>query len=247
MTGPNLRQRAMRNLLGLQDNSYPGRILVVGRTPTGKHVALVSGITGRSVGSRNRVYELGEEPGAVRTAVADPSRQAGDPELTIYNTIRESSDVHVVSNGRQTDSVVGLAEPDGLLRALRGWSYEPDSNHTARITGLAVVNRNEQSAQIAVHTKSPYDSSCEQHLFVYPNLSPGVGYFVHTYMGDDDPLPTFRGEPFPVAIANSIEDIAREFRGALAGGNFVSVAVKVVEVETGQSTIKIINQYEKVS
>ena len=218
--------RAAANFKALSQNSYPGRLIVLGQTPDGDPVQIYS-IMGRSEGSRNRIFEpVPNEPTCMRTRVADESKVSGDPSLLIYNAMRESGNTFVVSNGDQTDMVA----KDGIS-VLRGRQYEPDiPNFTPRITGLTRVSSDSLDLRLVILRKSPFGDTCERFYYDYEGVAtPGYGYFISTYAGDGDPLPSFEGEPLimPIESNDSIQ-IAETFWGALDPDNRVALAVKII-------------------
>jgi len=104
-----VHELATMNEAWLARHEYPGRGVLVGRTPKGEAVQ-VTFIMGRSAGSQNRVYvDVGE--GEVQTAPADPAKVVGDPNLTIYLTMAEDVEggIFVASNGAQTTDADSFA------------------------------------------------------------------------------------------------------------------------------------------
>lgn len=243
-----LRLRAAANAHVLSCNSYPGRMILIGLANSGEEVVVACAIMGRSSPSRNRVYEETARHSGVKTAVADPSKPSGDPALTIYHSIlaMPSIGVYFVSNGHQTDDMLGLEDPDDFMRILRRWSYEDEPNHTARITGMVRVTPTEQSARLAILKYSPHDDGCLRQEFVYPSLPMGVGLALTTYSGDGSPLPPFEGEPFPLPLLDHPDDIAAGLWDLLDPENRVGLAVKLIPIAGGESQVIIINKYEKV-
>ena len=66
----------------LSENSYPGRGIVIGMSKDGEKALIAYFIMGRSVNSRNRVFEMFD--GGMRTKAFDESKLS-DPSLIIYN------------------------------------------------------------------------------------------------------------------------------------------------------------------
>ena len=85
----------------LQQNSYPGRGIVLGRSSDGEHAVIGYFIMGRSENSRNRIFV--EEQGGIRTEAFDPAKLS-DPSLIIYWPVRVLGDQTIVTNGDQTDT-----------------------------------------------------------------------------------------------------------------------------------------------
>ena len=170
----------------LKSNPYPGRGIVVGRD------CVYYFIMGRSVNSRNRIFVETED--GIRTQAHDPALLE-DPSLIIYHPVRTMGESLVVTNGDQTDTIVeaGDFRAGCMLR-----EYEPDEpNFTPRIS--AVVNP-DGSFELSI-LKHGQDGRCIREFFCYEGAEPGCGYFISTYQGDGNPLPTFAGEPVPVRLA----------------------------------------------
>ena len=236
-----LSERAAANLRGLADNPYPGRGIIMGRTPDGD-IVQIYWVMGRSQSSRNRILE--EMPGNhgwVRTRVADPSGFPGDPSLLIYTAMAEENGNYIVSNGAQTDAVMrdGISVLEGSY-----WRYEPDSpNFTPRITGQIYRGGWQSYFELVMLRKSPFDETSDIFKSFYHEIAPGFGYFISTYEYDGNPLPSFCGEPQLLPI-ESIEPeiIAQNYWSVLNEDNRVALVVKVIPPE-GQSKIAIINRH----
>lgn len=240
----NMQELARQNLERLRQNPYPGRGIILGHNQTGDGVQIYW-IMGRSTNSRNRIFV--KEGDTVRTDAWDKTKVV-DPSLIIYNAMRRVHYAHVVSNGDQTDTIIEHSEkswPPNLTAALVTRTYEPDEpNFTPRISGislnmgpsedpgirhkLSIIKREEGGKRIS-------------KVFV-PDYSPGMGYCIHTYKGDGNPLPSFDGDPYPVPIPDSIDEIARTYWEALNKENRVALAVKTISKKTGEVDYKIINK-----
>jgi IMP cyclohydrolase len=245
----NMQSEALKNLEALRANPYPGRGIVIGMDEKGENLIQVYWIMGRSANSRNRVFAKNDS-GRVFTEAADPTK-VKDPSLIIYNAMREDRNkiYYVVSNGDQTDTVMDKYATDrrSLGTTLLRRQYEPDApNFTPRITAL--LDRGCCCiAQVSILRKSRSDDSCERITFEYESFAPGFGFCVTTYLGDGDPLPSFRGEPYPVPLAGDAEEITRTYWDALDPENRVSLAVKTIHIKTGVSSVCLQNKYEKVA
>lgn len=236
---------AASNFKALSRNPYPGRGIVLGLNSKGDHLVQIYWIMGRSENSRNRVFESAD--GRLFTVAADPSK-VKDPSLIIYNAMLEANGVYIVSNGAQTDDVYRSVRRGGdFEHGLRRQTYEPDSpNFTPRITGALELD-SAKIAKISILRKSPWDDTCETHLHTYVSLGKGFGYCVTTYQGDGDPLPSFQGEPILLPLEGTMDQIAKKYWAALNPENRVSLAVKFIKIESGESSIKTINRFTKVS
>lgn len=235
-----IKYEAMSNFLALSQNSYPGRGIVLGRTPDGSFVQIYW-VMGRSEGSRNRILEsvpsIGH--GWIRTRVADASKHSGDPALLIYKAMAEDMGTFVVSNGTQTEAVLR-----GGILILDQWQYEPDDpNFTPRITGRIRFLSNGLDMQLVILKKSPFGKKCDRFSYTYSKSAAGYGYYISTYCGDGNPLPSFQGEPIVLPISNTDPaEIAKAYWAVLNEENRVAVAVKIIPIDH-PSKIAIINRY----
>ncbi|MDO8523764.1 MAG: IMP cyclohydrolase [bacterium] len=232
---------AESNLAALARNSYVGRGMIVGLDDSGKFLVQMYWIMGRSENSRNRVFE--REGGRLFTEAADPSK-VKDPSLIIYNAMGEqSTGMAVVSNGHQTDAVMGVNSED-VLQILSDWQYEPDENFTPRITAVSYWWKDKANAEISLLRKSPFGDDCNRNLYKRNGIGKGFGYCITTYVGDGDPLPAFQGEPYLLPLGGDANFIAGTYWDALNADNRVSLAVKFIPKE-GPSHIVINNKYKK--
>jgi hypothetical protein len=239
MNKPDLEQEANNNLLALKKNLYPGRGIIVGMNKTEEFLIQVYWITGRSDKSRNRILISDEFPWTLKTVLANPNLQKEDDDLSlvIYTAMDERKGNYAVSNGHQT--------ANALLNNMEKWRYESDHpNCTPRITAVIYLAR-PYFTKMSILKKSPTSYECDRYLYELA-LSPGLGYCITTYSGDGNPLPPFKGDPYLLPLSGSIGDIANTIWGALNEENRVSLAVKFINVYTGQSVINIINKYSAV-
>ena len=235
---------AARNLESLSRNPYPGRGIVVGMTPDGRHYVQVDWIMGRSENSRNRIFV--REGDVVRTAPFDESK-VKDPRLIIYNCARVVRRAHVVSNGDQTDTVLdALARGGTFEEALSTRTFEPDApNYTARIAGLVDLDDERCAYRLAViKSVGNRPDFCARHFFGYEAAVPGVGHCVTTYSGDGSPLPAFEGEPQPMPLPDDLDAAADLYWRALNSDNRVSLLVKFIEATTGRADCRIVNKHQ---
>ncbi len=227
----------------LAENSYPGRGIVIGKTPDGKKAAVAYFIMGRSQNSRNRVFE--ETPDGIRTRAFDPSKME-DPSLIIYHPVRRLGGWTVVTNGDQTDTVRdALAAGGSFEDALRTRTFEPDGpNWTPRISGLVALGEGDFSVKLSILKSADGNGEyAQRYFFDYPRLPAGEGRFLHTYRGDGSPIPSFEGEPERVAVAApSAEAWARELWGSLNEDNKVSLYVEYLSLEDGDREAVILNK-----
>ena len=222
----------------LRGNPYPGRGIVLGRSPDGNKAVIAYFIMGRSENSRNRVFV--ETPDGIRTQAHDPSKMT-DPSLIIYAPVRVFGSATVVTNGDQTDTIrEGLAAGRSFAEALRKRTFEPDKpNYTPRISGL--VDKDGGYTLSILKSADGDPASCRRYFFEYGDPLAGQGHYIHTYMGDGDPLPSFEGEPEQVAIpCDTPEALADLVWDSLNADNKVSLFVRYIDLATGtwESVIK---------
>lgn len=243
--------QANGNFFNLRNNSYPGRGIVMGVSENGKVAVIIYWMMGRSEGSRNRIFQK-DRGGMVRTAVADPTKQVGDPALTLYPALMDSitDRTYAVSNGKQTEDVLKDAcEPKRDYSTLcENWKYENDSpNFTPRISGAIKKVGDQIHFDFIIQRKSPSSMDCIPSISTFSNISPGLGYCIHTYDKDSDPLPGFSGTPFIVPITGKNPDeIIEKYWNALDSTNRVGIVMKVIDLLSGGTHTEVINQYEAV-
>lgn len=226
----------------LKENSYLGRGIVIGKTPNGKHAVTAYFIMGRSENSRNRVFV--EEGEGIRTEAFDPSKLV-DPSLIIYAPVRVLGNKTIVTNGDQTDTIYELMDKQQTFeQALRTREFEPDApNYTPRISGIMhIEDGNYNYAMSILKSNNGDPKSCCRFTFAYENPADGEGRFIHTYMHDGDPLPSFEGEPKPVEISGDIDAFTKEVWESLNEENKVSLFVRFIDIATGKYETKIVNK-----
>ena len=229
----------------LSTNPYPGRGIVVGKTADGKHAAVAYFIMGRSDNSRNRVFVEGEG-GAIFTEPFDPAR-VKDPSLIIYAPIRVYENHFVDTDAAQTYTVYeGLKQGRGFAESLALREFEPDApSLTPRISAMLTFGEGDFTYQMSIlKSADPEGSACSRYTFAYPALA-GVGQFLHTYMTDGNPLPTFCGEPERVAIPSDIDAFTEEIWNHLNEDNRISLYVRFVSLEDGTVQNRLINRFVK--
>ena len=226
----------------LSSNAYPGRGIVIGKTPDGKKAVTAYFIMGRSSNSRNRVFVTEGE--GIRTEAFDPSKLE-DPSLIIYAPVRVLNNYTIVTNGDQTDTIFdGMSKGETFEQSLRIREFEPDGpNYTPRISGIMKVENNTfHYAMSILKSNNGNPDACNRYTFTYENPVNGEGHFIHTYMHDANPLPSFEGEPKLVAIDNDMDTFANMLWENLNEDNKVSLFVRHIDIETGSYETKIINK-----
>ena len=222
--------------------SYPGRGIVIGTSEDGKYAVCAYFIMGRSENSRNRVFV--EDGEGIRTQAFDPSKME-DPSLIIYAPVRVLGNSTIVTNGDQTDTIYDLMkEGKTFEESLRTREFEPDApNYTPRISGLMNVEGGKYDFAMSILKSNNGDpSQCLRFTYTYDNPKAGEGYFIHTYMQDGNPLPSFEGEPTRVNIAGDIDTFTNNVWNALNADNKVSLFTRYIEIATGKYETRIINK-----
>ena len=228
----------------LQENAYPGRGIVLGRSEDGTKAVAAYFIMGRSENSRNRIFV--EEGEGIRTQAYDPSKLT-DPSLIIYAPVRVLGHRTIVTNGDQTDTVYeGMEKGLTFEQSLRSRKFEPDApNYTPRISGLMELENGRYSYSLSILKSNNGDPACcNRYTFSYENCAAGEGHFIHTYLHDGNPLPSFEGEPKLVAIPDDMEKFTNMLWNNLNPENKVSLFVRYIDIATGryETVIKNKNQ-----
>ena len=226
----------------LSSTTYPGRGIVIGKTPAGKKAAIAYFIMGRSENSRNRIFVKDGE--GIRTEAFDPSKLE-DPSLIIYAPVRVLGNKTIVTNGDQTDTIYDLMDKQYTFeQALRTREFEPDApNYTPRISGvLHFDNGSFNYAMSILKSNNGNPKACNRYTFAYENPVAGEAHFIHTYMGDGNPLPSFEGEPTLVDVPDNMDDFADLVWNNLNNDNKVSLFVRYINIEDGSYETKIINK-----
>lgn len=226
----------------LAENAYPGRGIILGKSPDGKHAVIAYFIMGRSVNSRNRVFEATAD--GIRTKAFDESKLS-DPHLIIYAPVRVLGNKTIVTNGDQTDTIyAGMDCQQTFEQSLRCREYEDDApNYTPRISGI--VHRENGAMNYALSILKSADGnpdSVHRFTFGYENPVNGEGHFIHTYMGDGNPLPSFEGEPEKITVENDIDVFTNMLWDNLNEDNKVSLFVRYIDLESGNTTDRIVNK-----
>lgn len=223
--------------------TYPGRGIVIGRSADGTKAVIAYFIMGRSENSRNRVFVETED--GIKTQAFDPSKLV-DPSLIIYAPVRKLGNITIVTNGDQTDTVYDLmSEGKTFEESLRTREFEPDGpNYTPRISGIVEVADGAMNFAMSILKSADGNPECcERYTFAYDKPLAGVGRFIHTYMNDGNPLPSFEGEPTLVEIGDdTLDAFAEKVWNSLNSDNKVSLYVSYIDIATGKAESKIINK-----
>ena len=226
----------------LQQNAYPGRGIIIGKSANGKYAVTAYFIMGRSENSRNRVFVTDGD--GIRTQAFDPSKLT-DPSLIIYAPVRVLGNKTIVTNGDQTDTIYeGMDKQLTFEQSLRCREFEPDGpNYTPRISGIMHIEDGKYNYAMSI-LKSNHGNpeSCNRYTYAYENPVAGEGRFIHTYMHDGNPLPSFEGEPKLVAIPDDIDAFTESVWESLNADNKVSLFVRFIDIATGKYETRIVNK-----
>ena len=229
----------------LSSTSYPGRGIILGKSACGKYAVAAYFIMGRSENSRNRVFV--QDGDGIRTEAFDPSKLT-DPSLIIYAPVRVLGEKTIVTNGDQTDTVYEeMSKGKTFEESLRGREFEPDApNYTPRISGVMRIKDGAYNFALSILKSDGGNSaSCNRFTYAYTNPQSGKARFIHTYMGDGNPLPSFEGEPTLLdAPCADIDEWTNEIWNALNADNKVSLWTRWIEISSGKFESRIINKNE---
>ena len=226
----------------LKGNTYPGRGIVIGKTPDGTKAVSAYFIMGRSENSRNRVFV--EDGEGIRTQAFDPAKLQ-DPSLIIYAPVRVLGNKTIVTNGDQTDTIYqGMDKQLTFEQSLRSREFEPDGpNYTPRISGIMHIENGKFNYAMSILKSNHGDpASCCRYTFAYENPLAGEGHFIHTYKSDGNPLPSFEGEPKPAGMMDEIDAFTKLLWESLNEENKVSLFVRYIEIASGRYETRIVNK-----
>lgn len=228
--------------LELKGNAYPGRGIVIGKSADGTKAVTAYFIMGRSENSRNRVFV--EDGEGIRTQAFDPSKLT-DPSLIIYAPVRVLGNKTIVTNGDQTDTIYeGMDKQLTFEQCLRTREFEPDApNYTPRISGIMHLEGGGYNYAMSILKSSNGNpDSCHRYTFAYEAPVNGEGHFIHTYMCDGNPLPSFEGEPKLVEIPDDMDAFTEMLWNSLNAENKVSLFVRYIDIATGNYETRIVNK-----
>ena len=222
-------------------NTYAGRGIIIGMTHDGSKACAAYFIMGRSQNSRNRVFV--ECDGVLYTQPFDMSK-VEDPSLIIYAAVRKLNNKLIVTNGDQTDTIYNSIKNGGTFReALETREFEPDApNFTPRISGMLTFGKSDFTYEMSIlKSADALGSACNRFTYSYSPLA-GTGHFIHTYVCDGNPIPTFQGEPERVEIPDGIDEFTGDIWSALDGNNRISLYVNYTDLKSGVTETRIINK-----
>ena len=226
----------------LSNNTYPGRGIVIGKSKDGKKAVTAYFIMGRSNNSRNRVFV--EDGEGIRTQAFDSSKLE-DPSLIIYAPVKVLGNKTIITNGDHTDTIYeGMDKQLTFEQSLRTREFEPDApNYTPRISGIMHVENGKYNYAMSIlKSNNGNPEACNRYTFAYENPAAGEGHFIHTYMHDGNPLPSFEGEPKLVEINGDIDEFTNMVWTNLNEDNKVSLFVRFIDIATGEYETRIVNK-----
>ena len=227
----------------LNSLSYHGRGIIIGKSADASRAITAYFIMGRSENSRNRVFVA--EGDAMRTKAFDESKMT-DPHLIIYYPVRVLGNKTIVTNGDQTDTIYDLMDKQMTFeQALRTREFEDDKpNFTPRISGIIHREGGDMNFAMSIlKSAEGDDSSCERFTYAYSNPIAGKAKFIHTYMGDGNPLPSFEGEPKTLELPDlGIDEMTDLIWNNLNADNKVSLFVRYIDIASGETETRIVNK-----
>lgn len=225
----------------IKDNTYVGRGIVIGKSADGKKAVSAYFIMGRSANSRNRIFV--ERDDALFTEPYDASK-VEDPSLIIYAAVRRLKNKLIVTNGDQTDTIYnGVKAGLSFAGSLTSREFEPDRpNFTPRISGMLTFDNGDFKYDMSIlKSADPEGTACNRYAFSYSPIA-GLGHFIHTYVCDGNPIPTFQGEPERVSIPDDIDEFTDTLWANLNEDNKISLYVIYTDLETGKEETRLINK-----
>lgn len=225
----------------IKDNTYVGRGIVIGKSADGKNAVSAYFIMGRSANSRNRIFV--ERDNALFTEPYDASK-VEDPSLIIYAAVRRLKNKLIVTNGDQTDTIYnGVNAGLSFAGSLTSREFEPDKpNFTPRISGMLTFDGGDFKYDMSILKSADAEgTACNRYAFSYSPIA-GLGHFIHTYVCDGNPIPTFQGEPERVVIPDDIDEFTNTLWANLNEDNKISLYVIYTDLETGKEETRLINK-----
>ena len=192
--------------------------------------------------SRNRVFV--EDGAGIRTQAFDPAKLE-DPSLIIYAPVRVLETNTIVTNGDQTDTIYDLMQEGATFeQSLRTREFEPDApNYTPRISAiLSVEDGGFDYSMSILKSNNGNGDACNRYTFDYENPVAGEAHFIHTYMHDANPLPSFEGEPKLVDTMDDMDAFGDMVWNSLNEDNKVSLFIRYINIEDGSVQSKIYNK-----
>ncbi len=237
---------ANANSESLSHNPYPGRGLMIGRSTVEDAWLILYWIMGRSPQSRNRKFVVVGD--TLRTEPIDSSAMQ-HPELLIYEAMLELPSIYLVSNGDQTRTIYDTLLAGGTFdSALERREREPDAPHyTPRISAMLDLSIYPGAITLNILKASSVNPAYTDRFTYRPaRPSRGLGFGLTTYQGDNNPLPSFQGDPLLLPCVGSAEDVLAAYWSLLNAENRVAIAVKSIAAQDGASRIIVRNRSSHV-
>jgi IMP cyclohydrolase len=221
-------------------NSYVGRGIVAGLSENGKYAVAAYFIMGRSANSRNRIFT--KKNGEIFTEPFDVSK-VEDPSLIIYAALRKYENKLIFTNGDQTDTIYnGVKCGATFAGALATREFEPDKpNFTPRISCMMTLGEPLTYEMSILKSEDENGCDCCRFTFSY-KAQKGLGHFIHTYVTDGNPIPTFQGEPERIIIPDDIDEFTNKLWRGLDNNNKISLYVRYTDLASGEETDRLINK-----
>ena len=207
----------------LEVNTYPGRGLVVARTPV-DGLCVVYFMTGRSLASRDRaLVREGESVYARSRSVSlhDPLRH--------YRAVSVGPQWCVVGNGNQVDTIASKLESMSPPEAVQGIEYEPDPPlRTPRITLVAPRQAGSAPVYVSAARASALDpASTRLSCLTVNDLTEGVGVLTTTYSTSGAGIDTSRPPvEFSSAASSAAELLSAVWESLPADLRVAAIAVQ---------------------
>lgn len=225
----------------LASNSYVGRGIIVGESENTGNAVFAYFIMGRSANSRNRVFHV--QDAEVYTRAFNESK-VKDPSLIIYPAVKNFENKIIVTNGDQTDTLYqGFLRGRSFEELLCEREFEPDDpNFTPRISALVELGDSGFRYKMNIlKSEDPHGKACARYTFSYTPM-PGLGHFIHTYVCDGDPLPSFCGEPERIHIIDDIDAFTDRIWYNLDEDNKISLYVRYTDPASGTFKDRVVNR-----
>ncbi len=228
----------------LQQNTYPGRGFVLGRSSIDASWLMVYWIMGRSSQSRNRRFVV--EGSSLRTEPLDASR-LDNPSLIVYHAMLELPPIYLIGNGDQVHTIyAALQAGTSFDAALATREREPDAPHyTPRISAMLDMQPRPASLTLSLLKANVANPAGTDRTTYRPAAPPaGLGIGLTTYLGDGNPLPSFRADPLLLPCVGPAREVLETYWEALDSNNRVAVAVKRIPGDGTKSEIVLRNRFE---
>lgn len=179
----------------LADNDYPGRGLLVTRTPA-DGLCIAYFMTGRSAASRERTLILDGD-----SLYARPRGVTEHDPLRHYRAATVGAEWCVVGNGDQVDTVITNLSTMEPSQAVQGIEYEPDPPlRTPRITAVAsrTVGRSTLIAGSRASQLAPEQTYVS--ALTVGDVGIGGGILTTTYLSQDRQVVATHQPPVEVTV-----------------------------------------------